>query len=284
MRNLYLFLVLLRSLRAVHAVLLFQTTEEALSLMGLSRTKFITVAPRNSTLNDMFNEIWRYNDSIVAAFVQRASQYEFSNDGKVYNTLTSHDIRPLKNLNTLANAHTHITGRNLPVFTIIPTARLSLCTKGVWPCAIWDASSGRVWVDENLLSTHAHIFPTVDCFIRNVQNELEKQVFFPVSTWQGAITSISAAAYAALLYVYSPSLWWCLACPTVLGLLAPFLINYGLTAIAQEICDKLDLPSDECADLWWGAFALAMVLSLGSAFPIEYICRLPECGRHLFSS
>ena len=30
---------------------------------------------------------------------------------------------------------------------------------------------------------------------------------------------------------------------------------------------------------WYGAFALAMVLSLASAIPIVYICQLPKCGR-----
>jgi hypothetical protein len=29
----------------------------------------------------------------------------------------------------------------------------------------------------------------------------------------------------------------------------------------------------------WGAFAVALVLSLASAIPIVYLCRLPECGR-----
>lgn len=32
--------------------------------------------------------------------------------------------------------------------------------------------------------------------------------------------------------------------------------------------------------LRWSAFALALVLSLGSAIPIVYFCKLPECGRH----
>ena len=29
----------------------------------------------------------------------------------------------------------------------------------------------------------------------------------------------------------------------------------------------------------YGAFAVAMVLSLASAIPIVYVCRLPECAR-----
>ena len=75
-------------------------------------------------------------------------------------------------------------------------------------------------------------------------------------------------------------LWWCLTCPIVLGLLAPFVINFGLTAAAEQLCAALQLPADECSELWWGAFAVAMVLSLGSAVPIVYVCRLPDCVKH----
>lgn len=42
----------------------------------------------------------------------------------------------------------------------------------------------------------------------------------------------------------------------------------------------LTLPTPHaCVLRRWGAFALALVLSLGAAVPIVYICRLPECGR-----
>lgn len=34
---------------------------------------------------------------------------------------------------------------------------------------------------------------------------------------------------------------------------------------------------------WYGAFALAMVLSIGSAIPIVFICQLPKCARHVVS-
>lgn len=93
----------------------------------------------------------------------------------------------------------------------------------------------------------------------------------------------TAAISAVLLSIKSGSgvgrqpLWWCLTCPIVLGLLAPFVINFGLAAAAEQLCAALQLPAEECSDLWWGAFALAMVLSLGSAVPIVYVCRLPDC-------
>ena len=90
-------------------------------------------------------------------------------------------------------------------------------------------------------------------------------------------------------------------------MLAPFVFNFGLTQAAEQLCALLQLPDQECTDLWcanrslallralvaahtrltcarchrWGAFALAMVLSLGSAVPIVYVCRLPDCVKRL---
>lgn len=45
-------------------------------------------------------------------------------------------------------------------------------------------------------------------------------------------------------------LWFCVACPAVLGLLAPLVINAGLGALADAACRHWQLPSDECNDLW----------------------------------
>lgn len=41
------------------------------------------------------------------------------------------------------------------------------------------------------------------------------------------------------------------------------------------------LPPFPLAPGRWGAFALALILSLGSAIPIVYICRLPDCLKFL---
>lgn len=45
-------------------------------------------------------------------------------------------------------------------------------------------------------------------------------------------------------------LWFCVACPIVLGLLAPFAFNLGLGAVAEELCEHYKLPSEECNELW----------------------------------
>ncbi len=45
-------------------------------------------------------------------------------------------------------------------------------------------------------------------------------------------------------------LWFCVACPAVLGLLAPLVINAGLGALADTACRHWQLPAEECNDLW----------------------------------
>ena len=60
-------------------------------------------------------------------------------------------------------------------------------------------------------------------------------------------------------------LWFCVACPVVLGLLAPFLFNLGSGAVAQAVCDHFQLPQDECNDVWCAALACPL--------PISWDCR-----------
>ena len=45
-------------------------------------------------------------------------------------------------------------------------------------------------------------------------------------------------------------IWFCVACPAVLGLLAPLVINAGLGALADAACRHWQLPAEECNDLW----------------------------------
>ena len=61
----------------------------------------------------------------------------------------------------------------------------------------------------------------------------------------GAGATALAAAMAAAVPV-----WFCVACPIVLGLLAPFVFNLGFGAVAEAVCEHYQLPSEECNDLW----------------------------------
>ena len=50
---------------------------------------------------------------------------------------------------------------------------------------------------------------------------------------------------------------------------------------ANHACNSIPKVSRTCTACLhrYGAFAVAMVLSLASAIPIVFVCRLPECAR-----
>ncbi|GIL69113.1 hypothetical protein Vretimale_17314 [Volvox reticuliferus] len=96
---------------------------------------------------------------------------------------------------------------------------------------------------------------------------------------------VLAAALAMALpaaFAAAPPLWFCILCPSVLGLLAPLLINLALNQVAGLLCSQLHLTDDVCFDVLLGALGAGFVLSLASAVPIFFLCRLPECaGRNV---
>lgn len=187
-----------------------------------------------------------------------------------------------------------------------------LCRGRAGACAIWEGSTGRIILDAEvaqrmiLSSTVSKLLDKFTVAFANIINDgvaiaeggSETNEYMKSNTgdaskddsssgaeFTGAFIAKAATAAISSLLLSTGSgsgvgrqpLWWCLTCPIVLGLLAPFVINFGLTAAAEQLCAALQLPSEECSDLWWGAFALAMVLSLGSAVPIVYVYRLPDC-------
>jgi hypothetical protein len=73
------------------------------------------------------------------------------------------------------------------------------------------------------------------------------------------LTSLLAKSTAAgVALAFSVSVvpkWFCFVCPIVLGLLAPLVINAGVGEAADAACKAMQLPDDECVDLWWVAAA-----------------------------
>ncbi|KAL6760651.1 hypothetical protein V8C86DRAFT_2549522 [Haematococcus lacustris] len=94
----------------------------------------------------------------------------------------------------------------------------------------------------------------------------------------------AAATAVAAAFAAAPPLWFCVACPVVLGLLAPLLINIGLNQLAGQLCTNMDLPDDQCFDLLLGALGLGFVLALASAIPIFYSCQLYACAHRTDNS
>lgn len=188
----------------------------------------------------------------------------------------------------------------------LTTAHLPLCASASGACALWEAGSGRVVLHAGLaqrIAAAQGLHELLAGFVQALAGQLAPPAAAPlqnISTVQGhpamsvspgpapcrnstaaelgQLFSRAGAAALAVALASQVPLWWCIACPTILGLLAPLIFNYGLAAAAEQVCTALELPAEACADLWWGAFALAMVLSLASAVPIVYLCRLPECG------
>jgi hypothetical protein len=212
------------------------------------------------------------------------------------------DALPLNALDAIATTIENrvLDGRRLYPF-VIETAHFPMCASGRGACAVWEASSGRIVLHYDLakriiamrglpqlLEAFALQFaqflssPSTAASSDSRQGNVLGQAIPPQtdtsSTRNNVAGLISQAAAAALPLAFaSQPLWWCFVCPIALGLLAPLAINFGLTAAAEQVCSALQLPTQDCNDLWWAAFAAAMVLSLASAVPIVYICHLPDC-------
>ncbi|KAL4428293.1 hypothetical protein ABPG75_002382 [Micractinium tetrahymenae] len=235
-------------------------------------------------------------------------------------------------LNAAAGALEAALGRRLFAFQLAAAA-LPACTTGAGPCAVWEASSGRVVLDTTLAGRMAALaggaavaaagsdggsrgsrkgsyrgMPAtlaagsasegegsgagqdLPALLAAFVDKAMEQAAGAAALLQSGTATLPAltgtfaraGASAVVLLMAGPTpLWWCITCPIVLGMLAPFIFNYGLTAAAEALCAQLQLPVDTCNDLWWSAFALALALSLGAAIPIVYICKLPECGRRV---
>ena len=66
----------------------------------------------------------------------------------------------------------------------------------------------------------------------------------------GAFIAKAAAIAASVAIGYQTPIWFCVACPAVLGLLAPLIINAGAGAVANAACEHYSLPDADCAELW----------------------------------
>lgn len=206
---------------------------------------------------------------------------------------------PTQALETLAAAIEKIRGgRKIHAFTIELSPKFVHCFSGQGACAIWEGSTGRIILDEGLatrMAQHKGLGLFLSDFISqfsgqlssNAQEEDYKEklkvggLAMAIDLLPALFAKTAAASMASVAMRHLP-FWCCVTCPLVLGMLAPFIWNFGLTAAAEQLCTALQLPNDTCNDLWWAAFALALVMSLGSAIPIVYVCKLRDCGgRHL---
>lgn len=164
--------------------------------------------------------------------------------------------------------------------------------------AVFDPSTGRVVLDREFIAKYLAL-PQAQHFLTSLPpilfQQLSKSLMqfkalssVPVTAkvlggYAGSLTPLlsmlasAGGVSIALAFAAAPPLWFCLACPIVLGLAAPLVINFGLGGLAGEVCQALKLADDQCFDLWLGALGLGFVLSLASAVPIFIVCRLYDC-------
>lgn len=195
--------------------------------------------------------------------------------------------------NAAASTLEAVLGRKMHSFTVQPTdftAHLSQpqLQGGSRPYVIWDASSGLILMDHTLLrgglarSQTSHmadlladkVFSNVAAAISTL-SQTSSFLTAPLAA-QVLVQALAIAVPAA--FASAPPLWFCVLCPAVLGLIAPLAINLGLGDLAGVICSRMQLDDDQCFDLMLGALGLGFVLSLASAVPIFFVCRLMECA------
>jgi len=199
-------------------------------------------------------------------------------------------LLPVASLNAAAGVVEHARGTLLYPLRLETADFSRFPSSGpVRPYVIWEAGSGLVLVDEQLAALNwgrAEVTWAV--------TSLSDRLAFHISTTlKAAVTAASQqpflqhlhaimgpalAAAVAAAFVGAPPLWFCILCPTVLGLAAPLIVNLALNQVAGYLCTHLSLPDDQCFDLLLGALGLGFVLSLASAIPIFTVCRLFQCS------
>uniref|UniRef100_A0A7S0S0Y9 Uncharacterized protein n=1 Tax=Chlamydomonas leiostraca TaxID=1034604 RepID=A0A7S0S0Y9_9CHLO len=187
----------------------------------------------------------------------------------------------------------------------------SMAAGVVRPYVVWEAGSGRVLVDSGLAGrlwgSPGHVTsgqgapgdagalePEPGQVVGTMSVLMATGLFrhlatalpqVAAATAGPAVSRLSTLMHPALAlavagaFAAAPPLWFCIVCPAVLGLLAPLAINMALNQLAGHLCTSLALPDDQCFDLLVGALGLGFVLSLASAVPIFYACKLMECAR-----
>eukprot|EP00884_Botryococcus_braunii_P023572 jgi/Botrbrau1/989/Bobra.114_1s0029.1 len=199
---------------------------------------------------------------------------------------------PLAAINVAADGLEAVLQR--PLYPLRITWRNFRNSSSIWrpPHAIYDISLGVIVLDTRVAELMVGFPDLATRALHNFSSTLYGRLA-AAAGFQKTLTDFQGGGADSVLEVVLATavgillgsvggqvpIWFCVACPAVLGLLAPFVINAAFAELADAACVRFDLPQDACIELWYGAFAAAMVLSLASAIPIVFICRLPECAK-----
>lgn len=252
----------------------------------LHHLRFVAIADHSTDVRD----VGTYTHALVVAVIdgpppkrrQEARPYLSSSPGEVIAATL-----PLMSINKAALGFEKALGRRLFPLTLEVADLPGKAHQLSPPFAIYDVSSGRITVEAALVRQMGQLTD-----LPGGMAAIAEALFSQISRFpslkatsdlaQVANVVLSAATSAVTFAIaYQVPLWFCIACPVVLGMLAPFVINGGLALLASAVCSHWRLPTEECTDLWYGVFAAGMVLSLASAIPIVFLCKLPQCAhRH----
>lgn len=260
-------------------------SQHLISSWKLGRLKFLQMSDQASDAFDP--DLSRYRHAIVVATI-RGPPPKRRHEMQPYMAAPHQGIiaqaLPLAAINRAAIGLEMALGRRLFPFTL-EVADLPGKTQPLSPpFATYDVSSGRIILEAAVvrqMTQLTHLAEGVSVFAEALFLQMSRFTFLrgPTDLKQVAQMVVSAAVSAiGVAIAYQVPLWFCIACPVVLGMLAPFVVNGGLALLASAACSHWQLPAEECNDLWYGVFAAGMVLSLASAIPIVFICKLPQCA------
>lgn len=253
-----------------------------------SGLQFVQIAEQGDSLQSVIENASAYSKAVVVGVIggsapvrRSAEQPYMSIAGEGAGDLA--ECLPVSAINNAAGVLEVALKRRLVPISI-ETAVFDKAA-GSPPFAVYDVSSGRVTLDSGVVRQMHKLTALPEGLASFADSMFGQMARFagigerPGLTTVAEVVMRAAVAAIGIAFAYQVPLWFCVVCPAVLGLLAPLVINGGLGALANAACQHWQLPPDSCNDLWYGAFAAGMVLSLASAVPIVFICRLPQCAR-----
>ena len=126
-----------------------------------------------------------------------------------------------------------------------PKAALALRHATPWPSSNWTQEQDFISPGQRIASGKA----TFVLAFNKLTGQSTQDHVSSLETL-GPFLAKAAAIAVSLTIGYQTPIWFCVACPVVLGLLAPLIINAGAGAVAEAACEHYSLPEADCAELW----------------------------------
>lgn len=265
------------------------TQEDIRGLLDLPRrAKLLQVTDNKASIQDVLEHPCHYNSLVLVTAGQGHPKRR--EEGQPFvSTSDARIMLPLNAINAAADVLEAALGRKLFPITIGVFRREPSVAwlSGGSPYALFEASSGTLLLADSLVLGSSwgswEVQGVISQLFTSLFGRLQQMLsMVPLGIGASPVELLGAAAAVAVPAAFAavaPPLWFCITCPAVLGLLAPLLINVGLNQAAGLLCTQMQLSDDQCFDLLVGSLGLGFVLSLASAIPIFYVCKLAQCAQ-----